>query len=82
MSTHTPAEQACFDALVAHNTPMDPDHDIYPSCLWPIAEAATAAVLDALADAREDSGDRCRVCYYPIGAGDGARSCENCGWSA
>lgn len=49
MSTHSAAEQACFDALVEHNTPMDRDSgDTYPSCLWPIAEAATRAVLDVV----------------------------------
>lgn len=48
MTEHTAAEQACFDALVEHNKPMDRDRgDTYPSCLWPIAEAATRAVLDA-----------------------------------
>lgn len=47
MRTHTPAEQACFDALVEHNTSRTPGDAPYPACLWPIAEAATKAVHDA-----------------------------------
>ena len=49
MTDHTAAEQACFDALVEHNKPITRDDLPYPSCLWPIAEAATKAVLDAAA---------------------------------
>lgn len=89
MSTHTAAEQACFDALVEHNGPMDRDEaNTYPSVLWPIAEAATKAVLDTIREQRaaavEDSADKCPKCYYPSkhGQPDGELYCDNCGWSA
>ena len=49
MVDHTPAEQACFNALVAANGPK-PEDIPYPACLMPIAEAATAAVIKALAE--------------------------------
>lgn len=89
MSTHTAAEQACFDALVAHNTPMDRDGGhTYPSCLWPIAEAAVKAVRDAdeaelerhrQAAQKLPPAKRCQHTSSHRNQ-DGEPVCDDCGW--
>lgn len=48
MTDHTPAEQACFAALVTHNGPVTSDDPPYPACLWPLAVAAARAVLGTI----------------------------------
>lgn len=48
MTDPTPAEQACYDTLVALNGPRTQDYPPYPACLLPLAKAATAAVIAAL----------------------------------